>query len=751
MIKRLEIKLASALWHIDGVEISMFHRLNITADVITANIEAYRNVLRSGSYEQDNSSLREAFRFFGGISFVAIGYTAYHEDFLKMFRHYTRQFVMEWYESGKCIHSKEVGIGYVFEAMLRGKGYTIRYNYIYILEEIDNSHLFVDIVNEEFGAFWTGKIKEAMERKDSLRDIAARIGVMRVGRYCITMLETTTGYLRSITNGYTERRERISEHKLNDWLLGESARMNLKGCDKDFLSAFKEAVRAESEVQSHKFIMDNRFQLDVNKDVWVLYKKHGPSLYYNRMDFTIINSHSMRLEVKHYMKQRFMADIRIKDRFLSRIAYAVNLMTLHNPNIRYFADVDDVDAKTLHITLENAEKTNHGKEKTQINIMNVFSSCKIVCAYLMGNMRDESIKSPRPYQNPFAKFIFRNSKDYVKNTPVIPEQVMEQIEAHIGELQKVYQLMFKIFANTGMRAKEVLFLEADCLEKSKYEGYIILKYKPYKVLSARRKANVGDYHRVLVPCSLADEIHVQIKATGTLRDEYGLSYVFIRKRKNFKVNMLNMPHFTQIINKLIERYGICDETGELWHFTSRQYRKTLAVTLIENGATVEELAYWLGHLHSATAARYYAEVRKTKLAEMNTQFFKDKFDLILSGEQLAEYSEEERRLLYIDFRLEQRKVELGCCLKKAADGGCTNRSSMYNCVNCKNLCTGKKYLPYWQELLEQQKTIVNDLLMAYAKNNIHDYASFKEYRQESFLLVCYQNIVNSIVDSEVSK
>lgn len=140
-----------------------------------------------------------------------------------------------------------------------------------------------------------------------------------------------------------------------------------------------------------------------------------------------------------------------------------------------------------------------------------------------------------------------------------------------------------------------------------------------------------------------------------------------------------------------------------------------------------------------------------KLAELNTKFFKDKFDLLLSGEQLEEYSEEERRLLYIDFRLEQRKVELGYCLKKAADGGCTNRNSMYNCVNCKNLCTGRKYLPYWQELLEQQKTIVDSLLMSYVQNSIIDYTDFKEYRQESFLLECYQSIVNSIVDNEVDK
>lgn len=749
MIKRLEVKLASALWHINGAEIFMPHRVNITVDTTTASIEAYRYALQSGSYRQDNAPLREAFRFFGGISFVAIGYKAYREDFLKMFHHYTRQFVMEWYESDKCIHSKEVGIGHVFETMLRSKEATIRYNFIYILGENDDSHLFIDIVNEEFGVFWTKKIKEAMERKDNLQEIAARIGAMRTVRYCMTMVDATTDYLRSIAEGYTGRRERISECKLHDWLLGEPFRINFKGCDKDFLSLFKESVRTESEIQSKKFISENRLQLDVKKDVWVLYKKHGPSLYYNRMDFTIINSPSMRLEVKYYMKHRFMAVNRINDRFLSEIAYAVNLLTTHNSNIKYFADVDDVDAKALHITLENAETTNHGREKSQANIMIVFGTCKIVCAYLMGNMRDEGIKSPRPYQNPFEKFIFRNSKDYVKNTPVIPECVMEQLEVHIGELQEVYQLLFKIFSNTSMRAKEVLFLEADCLEKSKYEDYVLLKYKPYKVLSARRKAGVGDYHRVLIPCSLANEIKLQIESTKPLRDEYCLPYIFIRKRENFKASMLNMWYFAILINKLIENYSICDETGEPWHFTSRQYRKTLAVTLIENGATVEELAYWLGHLNRGTTAKYYAEVRKMKLAELNTKFFKDKFDLLLSGKQLAEYSEEERRLLYIDFRLEQRKVELGYCLKKAADGGCTNRNSMYNCVNCKNLCTGKKYLPYWQELLEQQKILVNNLLAAYVKNNIIDYTDFKEYKQESFLLECYQNIVNSIVDSEV--
>ncbi|HCA30689.1 MAG TPA: site-specific integrase, partial [Ruminococcaceae bacterium] len=124
------------------------------------------------------------------------------------------------------------------------------------------------------------------------------------------------------------------------------------------------------------------------------------------------------------------------------------------------------------------------------------------------------------------------------------------------------------------------------------------------------------------------------------------------------------------------------------------------------------------------------------------------FDLLLSQEQLTEYPEEERRLLYIDFCLEQRKVEFGYCLKKAADGGCENRSSLFNCINCKHLCTGRKYLPYWHELLEQQEEIVRQLMKIYAENGITDYEEFREYRQERFLLECYRNMIVSIEESE---
>lgn len=202
--------------------------------------------------------------------------------------------------------------------------------------------------------------------------------------------------------------------------------------------------------------------------------------------------------------------------------------------------------------------------------------------------------------------------------------------------------------------------------------------------------------------------------------------------------------FVKCIRGIIRKYDICDENGELWHFTIKQFRKTLAVRLIENGATTVELAYWLGHLCSDTAAKYYAEVRKKKLAELNTEFFRSKFELIMTGEQLENYTQEERRLLYTDFCLGQRRVELGFCVRKVADGPCADRCSLYNCVNCRNLCTGKQYLPYWKGLLQEQEKLLDRLAEVYKSESITDYSEYLEYKQEYRLLESYQSVVNMI-------
>ena len=279
---------------------------------------------------------------------------------------------------------------------------------------------------------------------------------------------------------------------------------------------------------------------------------------------------------------------------------------------------------------------------------------------------------------------------------------------------------------------------------SQYPNVCQLKYIPHKTLSARHRRGAGDYHRIMIPKDIAGRLSQHIIEDAEERKIAGTSYIFRSRRYGYERAVIDSQPFVKCIRGIIRKYDICDENGELWHFTIKQFRKTLAVRLIENGATTVELAYWLGHLCSDTAAKYYAEVRKKKLAELNTEFFRSKFELIMTGEQLENYTQEERRLLYTDFCLGQRRVELGFCVRKVADGPCADRCSLYNCVNCRNLCTGKQYLPYWKGLLQEQEKLLDRLAEVYKSESITDYSEYLEYKQEYRLLESYQSVVNMI-------
>lgn len=668
-----------------------------------------------------------------------------------MFRCFSIRYTESWFHSDEKILSKEVGIGHVFETMLENDEVKITYNFMHILRKLENRRLLNDTLEDEFSTFWIGRISEKVVDREGLGEIESKIGFVRTTKYATKIgLEALNKYLRTFAEDFTKRRDRISQRQMWHAIFELSIDPYRSGtADMIFTKLLKDAVSEEFAVQYDKFPAENHKELNINKDIWIIYAKHGPSLYFNKVDFSVIESPSLRLEVKWYLKHRFSFKKNIRDRFITEIAPPLNLLTKENPRIKYMADLDEIDVKKLHNNFEKMMYEDNGIKVGTTRVMNAFSRLKVFTEYLMSEHRDENVKSPRPHINHFKSYIFMNSKKYTQNTLIVPNEVIVKLEPHIKELNPSYQLIYKIFSETGLRTKEVLFLEEDCIESSRYEGLKQLKYLPHKILSAKKKKGLPSYHKIMITEALADEIMAFAKETEKLRKACGLSYIFLVKRQGYNPKMLNLNYYISMINKLIEMYDIRSSEGELWNFTNRQYRKTLAVTLIENGATIEELAYWLGHLNRSTAATYYAEVRAKKLEEMNTEFFKKQFDLLIDQEQLEEFTEDERRLLYMDFRLEQRRVEFGYCMKKLADGGCNNRSSLYNCINCKMLCTGKKYLPYWKEFLKEQETIVGTLIRIYNKNQINNYEDFKEYQKEMGLLEGYKNIVNKIEESEV--
>lgn len=587
-------------------------------------------------------------------------------------------------------------------------------------------------------------LEKTLRSSGSLQSILDSVGVAEMIRL---MEKSPTNlidqYFRERAAEFTDRRIIVTCFKLL-----QAAFTNKKQASRFYETPIagqvKQIANVEFERQKLLFCQQNRQQLNVHNDTWQLFYLTGPNLRSNSYDFTKINSASLRLEVKHFMLWYLQGHSNYRTPVLSAAIKGINFLSDSNPSIHYFADVSDVDARELYNYLENDCISYHGGKLSVQSVANTIRACSQIMGYLCGSMRDENLRTPIPAENPFSKYRFFNMDNMSQSTEILPDQIVTTIEKFSSELSDTHRTLYNIFINTGLRLSEVILLKKDCLAPSRYDGLMLLRYVPHKTLLARRKRGIADTCEMLVPAYLSKEISRQIKRTKDLREEYGEPYIFIVKNGNNRPVLSSGEGFCDAVNRLIAKHRVTDENGQLWNLTTRQFRKTIAMTLIESGASITELAYWLSHLTRRTSMKYYAEVRKRRLAEMNTRFFREKFDLLLSKEQLGQFNEEQRRLLFVDFRLEKRRVELGFCMRVFADGECDKRHRSVSCVNCKNLCTGKPYLHHWIVLRDSQRAVVEGLVESYRKMRIADYVSYKQYRQEKELLDAYSDTVSKI-------
>ncbi len=588
------------------------------------------------------------------------------------------------------------------------------------------------------------KITTLMDQRKSLAEISKPEKNLRVIKYLLEDTVLLEKYLKGVANEITKERLQISYTMLFKRIFHSVKPNPFRFYDEKFVQILMKVSDDEQAKQYKKFMLENHLQADVKNDIWKLYDMHAGGLRAKFIDFSKIESPSLRTEVKHYFQYKFGYSKKVNISSFCAIKLALNVLIKINPQIHYFADVTEGDVRELLLFLEKKYKKEDGEKLSEYTIAKSINGLNCVVSYLMDDFKNDKIYSPKPHINPFSNFTFHNLRRYTKSTPPIPESIVYELDKYSSELSHIHKLIYDIFMNTGLRLKELYFLEEDCIEESRYENVCQLKFKQHKTLASRKAVGLGEYHRVMITKELADKISEYIEETSQKRKKGNSNLIFLSDAVRCENMVMDSQPFIRAIKSIIIKHNICDEDGELWHFTVKQFGKTLAVRLIEQGATTAELAYWLGHMCSDTADRYYAEVRKMKLAELNTKFFREKFDILLSTEQLESYSEEERKLLYTDFRLEYRRVEFGFCLQKSLGEICHYRNSMYNCVNCKNLCTGHKYLSYWQELLDQQKVIFDKLVDSYIKSQIQNYEAYAEYKQEYKLLMGYQSIVSSI-------
>ncbi len=594
------------------------------------------------------------------------------------------------------------------------------------------------------------EIKENIKNIESLKPVISKHGFTKVidlinENYSVEHIENY--YMSYIKYNFTDKRVKVTNNKFYNSIYGIPSSF----CK--WLERHREhehityiAVDTSYEIQKKEFIDGNRKEMSLDKDKWTLYFLKGPALNKRTFDFGKIDSHTMRKEVKIYFKNKLWHETNFRnDKGIALITRGINLITNEFKDVEYFKDISNIHRDYLFKILQtNNIKSQFGKKLSVSSIRKTIQNLGLVTDYLMSLNNYYN----RPKYNYFKEVSFKNTSGMEENTKIIPEEVIEQLNKYYIEMNNEYRLIYEILYHTGLRIKEITHLKYDCLSKSDVDmSYYLLTYTPFKILNNLKMAGLEEIQQVAIQKELALKIIKRIKETQELRGISNSPYIFI-SRYNDKGNRISLAQeysFVNAVNRLIKKHKIVDLNGNLWRFSSRQVRKTLAVKLAEDGATSQEIANQFGHMNIRTTEKYYAEVRNKKLAELNSEFFKKKFTIYVGEENLKKFTEEERRQLYVDFAMNVREVEFGQCSKHISEGPCGMRTGKISCANCPKLCTGIEYLEKWIELRDCQKEIVDGLIKIYTKECITDYEDFIEYKKEVKFLNMYQSVINKIL------
>lgn len=558
-------------------------------------------------------------------------------------------------------------------------------------------------------------------------------------------------YIEKLTEVKSKDRELVGSTYIYSTILSyDKLSQGYELNDTKFDTILRGSLEKSNTIYLDKFIKSN-FTEGTKGDLWRLYQKQeGTSYGLVKLDFSNIDKPLLKAEVKAFLKDELLDsdDYNYQSYSLRKLQVGLDYILRNFEEVNSCADISVNIVIALRDFLQTKAPKYNGdmkiKVSTQAKIMQKF---KQLFDFLMHN---DSLAIANPMTNPFSRVSYHNIDSMEKNTEPLSEDVINSLLGNIDDLEPMYQRILLISLNTGLRFKEIKNLDKNSLYYDEENKAWKLEYIPWKILDARRKRNLDDYTFIVIQDFLVKEIKNQIVETEALRNESKSDKIFLKRMKTLEfgrktITTVSGADFNSNINKVLKKHNIVDSNGKPCTFNHIQCRKTLAVDMITNGMSSQEVTYQLGHLNSKTTEKYYSEVRKYKLADMNSDFFKKKFNLLVTDEQLLKYSEEERRLLYIGFCTDYREVELGKCIKPFSEGKC-KRSGNYSCATCDKLCVSYDNFPKWEKLYNSKKDIIQKMKKLYEREGISatEYTKFREYQKELHLYNAYKDIFDKL-------
>ncbi|HDR4590233.1 TPA: site-specific integrase [Bacillus cereus] len=545
--------------------------------------------------------------------------------------------------------------------------------------------------------------------------------------------EVCSNYLIRIGRAYIDKNLCFNRKKFGVFALGISDINVLVMNNIDF-RYFMQPIFQQLESYLIEKLKTHRYSF--SDDSWLIVDMNIQIPMIRKLDWTFLHG-IVKVELKEYIHNYIQMGENVRGT-ARRFRYIQMLgAALHKMQYNKYSSLLDVDVIKVQQIIDILQKI-HSKTGMNYNIKTI-QSCISECRLLFDWIVKKKEKSY--IENPFRAMILHNVDAFSESATYIPEEVIKVLKEKLSELAPFVQYAWTIMMNTGIRINEVINLKEECLIYDAKDKIYYLKFIPYKTLKYRRKHSLEDYHYLPISdASLIKIINQQIEDTRELRKISGENRIFVKNtRKGIK--LYSGAEIARAINKLIHKYSICNRDGLLWKYTHHQCRKTVAVNLFTNGATVEEVSDWLTHLDSKATMKHYHDIELMKIAKLDAEYFNIAFDNLDSDIKNI-YSPSELKHLKDEIMMGSRNTPEGhgTCIKHVSFGPCHKKK----CVGCKMLITGPQKLEMWKKLYSEQQSYLDEYEKVMIANNIDDWKDYREYQAEISLLKTYDDTVQKL-------
>ncbi len=245
----------------------------------------------------------------------------------------------------------------------------------------------------------------------------------------------------------------------------------------------------------------------------------------------------------------------------------------------------------------------------------------------------------------FAGLFTRHKHHLRPEIKYIPDEVLRQLDEHLHLLPEPIQRLVILIRALGLRAGEILQMRFDCLRQSRDENWQ-LQFTNWKF---NQQLDTLPINETLV--------NVIKEQQAYIREQLGEDYPYLfcsnsRKGKGFKLikgvvfapftpkpSVMRVDCFVGYLNKLANHCKICDSAGNIWHFTSHQFRRTVATKMTNEGVRRYVVQMYLRHRDPAML-EHYAYVFPTTQKKEFDAFRKHKTTIDINGEVVKKLNPE---------------------------------------------------------------------------------------------------------------